>query len=86
MIRHNLEGRGQEPKLNQVKERVKPFEGNYQSVYQDYVEHKIGESLANTRECCTVTRPEKEEMIVISAKRILDEPEMAKQVFHLQSV
>ncbi len=87
MIRHANAGKTKEPKLQQVKERVPPFEGNYASVYQDYVDHKIGTTKPiNTRDCCIVTPQEKEEMVLMSAKRILEQPEMAKQVFNLQTV
>ena len=36
MQSHEFTGEGKEPKLSKVKESVKPFEGNYASVYQDY--------------------------------------------------
>lgn len=83
MIPHDLHGKNKEPKLTQIKERVKPFEGNYSSVYQDYVAHRLHPQEKN-REHCRVSQAEKEEMIVSTAKRILDEdPAMAREVFNL---
>ena len=83
---HDRSNQAKEPKLKLVKERVKPFEGNYTSVYQDYVEHKIGENLMNKKECCYVSPQEKEEMIMESAKRIMEDPIMSKQVFNTLTI
>jgi len=83
MTSHDLHGKNKEPKLSLIKERVKPFEGNYSSVYQDYVPHTIHKGEKH-REHCKVTEAEKADMIVSTAKRILDEdPSMARQVFNM---
>lgn len=83
MISHDLHARTKEPKLTTVKERVKPFEGNYSSVYQDYVPHRLAPQEKH-HEHCRVTEAEKADMIVSTAKRILDEdPAMARAVFNL---
>lgn len=81
MKNHELAGRGKEPKLSQVKEKVKPFEGNYTTVYGDLGQGQGGPTNANSRVCCTVTPQEKENMIVDSVNRIMQEPKMAKQIF-----
>lgn len=81
MKNHELAGRGKEPKLYQVKERVKPFEGNYNSVYSDYVEHRI-DAEGRKKVCCTVTPQQREEYVVDSVQRIMSDPEMASKVFN----
>lgn len=80
MKKHELSGKGNEPKLNLSKEKVRPFDGNYQTIYQDYVEHKLGDG-EQERNCCFVTRPEKEQMLLLSARNLLKEPEFAKKVY-----
>ena len=81
MKNHNVGGRGKEPKLSQIKERVKPFEGKYSSVYQDYGSQTYIED-QHKRACCTVTPQEREDMVVDSVQRIMNDPKMAKQVFN----
>lgn len=82
MKNHQIAGRGKEPKLTQVKEKVKPFEGNYTSVYNDLGQFPIETANVNQRVCCRVTPQEKENMIVDSVQRILDDPKMSRQVFN----
>lgn len=82
MRRHEIAGRGKEPKLTQVKEKVKPFEGNYTTVYNDLGQITGGQNNSNQRVCCTVSPLEKEAMIFDSVQRILDDPKMARQVFN----
>ena len=81
MKRHQTVGKGGDPKLSQVKERVKPFEGNYSSVYQDYGQTG-GQENVNQRACCVVTPQEREAMVVDSVQRIMQDPKMARQVFN----
>lgn len=82
MVKHLLPKKGEEPKLIQNKPKITPFEGNYQSVYQDYVNHPPNHKGKATRDCCHVTRPEMEEMVRSSAQRLIqEEPDMARQVF-----
>jgi hypothetical protein len=80
MKNHELASRGGEPKLTQIKEKVKPFEGNYNSVYQDYTEHKI-DPQSRKKGGCTVTLQQKEEYVMDSVQRIMENPEMARKVF-----
>lgn len=82
MKNHELAGRGKEPKLSQIKEKVKPFEGNYSSVYQDYGSEPRGDGKGNSRACCTVTPQEREAMVIDSVERIMQDPKLAKQVFN----
>ncbi len=81
MRNHDLAGRGGEPKLKLIKERVKPFEGNYSSVYQDYGQGGSPNNV-NQRACCVVTTQERESMVLDSVQRIMQDPVMAKQVFN----
>lgn len=81
MKNHELAGRGKEPKLSQVKERVKPFEGNYNTIYHDYVEHRIDEQARKKPEC-TVTLQQREQFVKDSVERIMDNPDMARRVFN----
>lgn len=75
-----LPKKGDEPKLKQNKLKMTPFVGNYQSIYQDYVEHKICKTHKD-RNCCCVTRPEMEEMLNNSTTRLMQEdPVLASQV------
>jgi hypothetical protein len=84
MTSHDLHGKNKEPKLSLIKEKVKPFEGNYSSVYQDFVPHSVRRAEKKHNEQCRVSEAEKADMIVSTAKRILDEdPAMARQVFNL---
>lgn len=82
MKNHELNGRGNEPKLTQVKEKVKPFEGNYASVYSDYVEHRITDNSPNFKGKCVVTPQQKDEFLSNSVQRIMNNPEMARQIFN----
>lgn len=85
MVPHEVSKQGKEPKLKQTKERMKPFEGNYSSVQRDYVDHNIAtQKGVNTRVCCHVKPQERENMVYLSAKRLLeDDPQLAKQVFQM---
>jgi hypothetical protein len=82
MKSHDLGDRGKEPKLTQVKERVKPFEGNYNSVYSDYVEHNLKDNSPNYKGKCTVSPQQKEDFLTNSIQRIMTNPEMARQIFN----
>lgn len=82
MRNHQLVGRGKEPKLSQIKERVKPFDGNYSTVYQDLGQTAGDSHQVKQRACCTVAPFEKDSMLVDSVQRILQDPKMARQVFN----
>lgn len=81
MISHGTAGKQREPKLKLQKESVKPFHGNYDSVYQDYVDHKLGEKKQIESQLMRSTIPkEKEPLIVIASRRVLQDPVLGPQV------
>ena len=71
-----------EPKLKPCNDKISAFEGNYQSIYQDYVPHEATEVQHRKRVCCKVSGGEKEDMLVRSTNRILENPQLSQEVFN----
>jgi hypothetical protein len=82
MKAHDPKAMLREPKYKAEKEAVGPFEGNYQSVYQDFVDHRIGDKkLFESQALRESALKEKEALIVIASRRVMEDPVLGPKVF-----